>query len=225
MALTNAQIIARACSIAKAPGYAVQAGQYLNMTLSTLCNNYDFDFIKKTQSITLTSAVGYPLNSDSLRTKEVFYSVNGIIFYLFQIPIETFHALPQPNGYSNYPDRFAIDVSTTPNTILFYPPPRISQNVTVNYFPLMPDITTPETDTGIPWYTDQEYLIRKVAASVMLETDDERQPLFEDQAEEMLSKFLTMADDKEGYSQTIKLSRERFRRGISDNPNKAFPFG
>ncbi len=225
MPMTSAQIVARACVIAKAPGYAIQAGQYLNMTLQTLCQTYDFDFIKKTQAIVLNSNQAYDLNSDNLRTKEVFYSVGGIIFYLFQIPIETFHALPEPAGISNYPDRYAVDVSTSPHQILFYPPPSIAQTVTVNYFPLVADITTPETDSGTPWFTNQEYLIRKVAADVMLETDDDRQPAFEAQAERMLSKFLTMADDKEGFSQTIKLSRETFRRGNNMNPNKAFPFG
>lgn len=225
MPMTSAQLIARACTIAKAPGYAVQAGQYLNMLLQTICQTYDFDYIKKTQTITLTSAQAYNLNTDSLRTKEVFYSVGGIIFYLFQIPIETFHALVESPGISNYPDRYAIDVSTSPHQILFYPPPSISQSVTVTYFPQMPDITTPETDITVPWFINQEYLIRKVAADVMLETDDDRQHSFEVQAEKMLSKILTMADDKEGFSQTIKLSRENFRKGQNQNPNKAFPFG
>jgi hypothetical protein len=225
MALTTAQIITRACTIAKVPGYVVQAGQYLNMLLSTLCQTYDFDYIKKTKIISLDGSAGYPLAADHLRTKEVFYSVNGNIFYLFQIPIETYHSLFIGPGVSNYPNKYAIDVSTTPATILFYPPPSISQDVTVNYYPQMPDITTPETATGQPWFLNQEYIIRKVAADLMLETDDERQPLFEVQAEKMLSKILAMDEDKEGFSDTIKLSRERFRAGSNRNPNKAFPLG
>lgn len=225
MSLNTSQIIARACTIAKVPGYTSQAGQYLNMILQNLCQDYDFDFTKKSQTINLTTSLGYDLNSDNLRTKEVFYNVGGIIFYLFQIPIETYHALAQPPGSSNYPDRFAIDVSTNPKTILFYPPPSITNAVTINYFPQMPDISSPATDTTVPWFPDQEYLIKKTAAALMLETDDERQPLFEQQAEGRLSKFLTMDDDKEGFSQTIKLSRQTFRRGSNYNPNKAFPFG
>lgn len=225
MALTSAQIITRACTIAKVPGYTVQAGIYLNMLLATLCQDYDFDYIKKTQLISLNANAGYALNSDHLRTKEVFYNVNGAIFYLFQIPIETYHALFIGPGASNYPNKFAVDVSTDPNTILFYPPPSITQEVTVNYYPQMPDIDTPEASTDIPWFLNQEYLIRKVAANLMLESDDERQPLFELQAEKMLSKILVMADDKEGFSNTITLSRERFRTSTSQNPDKAFPLG
>lgn len=225
MALTAAQIIASACRIAKTPGYIVQAGQYLNMLLSSLCQDYDFDSIKKTQLITLNGNAGYALEEDCLRVKEVFYSVNGSIFYLYQIPIETYHALFNGAGISNYPQQYAIDVSTDPNTILFYPPPSIAQEVTVNYYPQKADIDTPETSTEVPWFPSQEYLIKKLAALIMLETDDERQPLFEMQAEKVLSKFLTMKDDKTGISDTIKLSRERFRNPSSLNPNKAFPLG
>lgn len=225
MSLNSSQIVARACTIAKAPGYIVQAGQYLNLILQSLCQHYDLDITKKTQSISLTTATSYNLNSDCLRVKEVYYNIDGIIFYLFQIPIETYHALPQPPGSSNYPDRYAIDVSTSPQTLLLYPPPSITNTLTVNYYPQMPDITTPETDTSTPWFPNQEYLIRKVASAVMLETDDERQPLFDKQAEDILSKYLIMADDKEGFSPTVKLSRETFRRAPNNNPNKAFPFG
>ena len=223
--MTTAQIIARACVIAKAPGYAVQAGQYLNMLLSTLCQTYDFDYIKKTQLISFNNSASYNLNSDHLRTKEVFYSVNGNIFYLFQIPIETYHSLFIGPGVSNYPNKYAVDVSVSPHIILPYPPPSISQSVTVNYYPQMPDIVTPETDSGTPWFANQEYLITKIAADLMMETDDDRQQAFEARAEKMLSKYLDMDDDKEGFAPTVKLSRERFRTGQSQNPNKAFPLG
>lgn len=225
MSLTSAQIINRACTIAKTPGYTVQAGIYLNMLLSTLCQTYDFDFIKKLQTISLTNVAGYDLNADHLRTKEVYYNVNGAIFYLFQIPIETYHSLFVGPGVSNYPNKYAVDVSTAPNTLLFYPPPSITQDVTVYYFPQMPDITSPETSSTVPWFPNQEYLINKVAADLMLETDDDRQVVFEARAEKMLSKFLDMKDDKEGFSETIKLSRERFRTTASKNPDKAFPLG
>ena len=225
MALTNAQIIARACTIAKAPGYAVQAGQYLNILLSTLCQTYDFDFIKKTQIVPLTGAFGYDLNADNLRTKEAYYLVNGEPFYMFQIPIETYHQLFVGPGVSNYPNKFTVDVSVSPKQFLPYPPPSISQLVTIKYFPQMPDIASPESDTGTCWFINQEYLICKVAADVMMETDDDRQQAFEARAEKMLLKFLDLADDKEGYARTIKLSRERFRTTNNQNPNKAFPLG
>lgn len=225
MALTNAQIIARACTIAKVPGYTAQAGQYLNMILSTLCQTYDFDFIQKTQIINFNNSFSYNLNSDNLRTKEVYYLVNGEPFYLFKIPIETYHQLFVGPGVSNYPNKYAVDVSVTPKQLLPYPPPSITQSVTVNYYPQMPDISSPETSTATCWFPNQEYLITKIAANLMMETDDDRQTIFEARAEKMLMKFLDLADDKEGYAETVKLSRERFRTGQNQNPNKAFPLG
>lgn len=225
MALTSAQLIARACTVAKTPGYSVQAGMYLNMLLSSLCQEYDFDYIKQTQLITLNSNAGYALNSNHLRTKEVFYSVNGAIFYLFQIPIETYHALFNGPGVSNYPYQYAIDVSTDPNTLYFYPPPSIAQTVTVNYYPQMSDIVDPETSSEVPWFQNQEYLLVKIASLLMRETDDERQPLYDMQADKILSKYLSMKDDKTNISDTIKLSREKFRSGDNFPPNKAFPLG
>lgn len=226
MALTNAQLISRACTIAKTPGYTVQAGIYLNLILQALCQTYDFDFIKKQQIIQFNNSFTYSLNSDNLRTKEVYYNINGSIFYLFQIPIETYHSLYIGDGVSNYPNKFAVDVSQSPKQLLPYPPPSISQTVTVNYFPQMPDISSPESDTtGVAWFPDQTYLLMKIAAMLMLETDDDRQQSFEAQADRMLMKFLDLADDKEGFSRTIQLSRERFKTGNNQNPNKAFPLG
>lgn len=226
MALTAAQIIARACAIAKVPGYMVQAGQYLNTILSDLCQTYDFDFAKETQIITLDPSTGtYALDADCLRVKEVFYSVNGTIFYLFQIPIETYHALFQGPGVSSYPNKYAIDVSASPFNILFYPPPNIPQTVTVNYYPQKADIATPESSSTVPWFPNQQYLIKKVAANLMMESDDDRQPSFDRQAEEILSKFLVMKDSKENISDTVKLSRERFRATPQLPSSKAFPLG
>ena len=197
----------------------------MNLTLQELCQTYDFDFIKKTQTISLNNSASYSLNSDNLRTKEVFYSVNGSIFYLFQIPIETYHALFMGPGVSNYPNKFAIDVSTSPKQLLPYPPPSISQDVTVDYFPQMPDIATPESSSSVCWFPEQHYLIKRIAAMLMMETDDERQPAFEQSAEKLLSLFLDLADDKEGFSRTVALSRERFKTGNTQTPNKAFPLG
>lgn len=221
MPLTAAQIIARACTIAKAPGYTVQAGQYLNTVLSDLCQMYDMDFTKQSQTITFsTTQAAYNLNANCLRVKEVFYSVNGAIFYLFQIPIETYHALFNGAGVSNYPNKYAVDVSESPNQILFYPPPSVTFPVTVNYYPQMADITD---FSEVPWFLNQDFLIKKVAAMLMMETDDDRQPLFEQQADGILSKFLVMKDGKEGFSDTIKLSRERFQTAPQLPTSKAFP--
>ncbi|MCK5603832.1 hypothetical protein KAR91_18230 [Candidatus Pacearchaeota archaeon] len=223
MSLTASQIVSAACMIAKVPGYAVQGGVYLNMLLSSLCQEYDFDIIKEEQTVTFNGDSGYPLNSDHLRTKEVFYNVNGSIFELFQIPIEKYHVLFNGSGVSNYPKMYATDVSTTPHTILFYPPPSITIDATVTYYPEKDTISSPETSSEVPWFLNQEYLIRKVSALLMLTTDDVRQLSEERSTEKILSKILTMADDKGGFPTTIKFDKTRFRSGVNTGPSKAFP--
>lgn len=233
MAQTAAQICALACQIAKVPaglngvgGYAAQAGVILNSTLSTLCQTQDFDFISKLLIINASAAnAGYPLNADHLRTRQVFYQVNGDIFELNQISIEKYYSLFQGPGVDNYPYSFAVNVSARPYQILFYPPPVIPLSINVWYYPQMPDIVAPETSAVVPWFPNDEYLRYKVAADLMAITDDSRQEGFDAKARNLLSKFLQMDDDKEGFAQTLKLDRTQFRPSSSAKPNKAFPLG
>lgn len=233
MAQTAAQICALACQIAKVPaglngvgGYAAQAGVILNSTLSTLCQTYDFDFIKKSQIINISAAnASYALNADHLRTRNVYYQVNGDIFDLNQIPIEKYQSLFQGPGVDNYPYSFAVDVSQRPNLIWFYPPPALPLAVTLWYYPQMADIVTPETSATVPWFPNDEYLRYKVAADLMAITDDSRQEGFDAKAASLLSKILQMDDDKEGFARTLQLDRTQFRPSSSAKPNKAFPLG
>ena len=232
MAYTAQKIVQKACSIAKAPGFVTQAGEYLNMILADLCQTYDFDFIRETQVLQASPVAstgdgvlptGYALSADHLRTREVFYRVNGVTFYLIQMPIDSFDQLPQSTGVTNYPTNYAIDTSTTPYTIYFYQPLVIPLTIFIRYQPQMPDITTPETSNVVPWFTNQRYLIKKLAADLMNDTDDERQTKYEEDAEKMLRLFLEMKDDKENYAQTIKLDRNVFRGGGSLKATKQQP--
>lgn len=209
---TSAALIARACAIAKAPGFTSQAGQYLNMILSDLCDIYDFDFIRVTTTINLLPGIlSYPLPADHLRTREVFYNISGAPFYLDQIPIEDYDQLFSGAGISNYPEKYMVKVEDAPNSMYFWPPSSISTPVTVRYQPLMADIVNPESSNEIPWFINQRYLLTKLAADLMSETDDERQNNFEARAEKMLTLFLQMKDDSEGYAKQIKLDGRTFR--------------
>jgi hypothetical protein len=67
------------------------------------------------------------------------------------------------------------------------------------------------------------YLIKKLAADLMNDTDDARQEKYADDAEKMLRLFLEMKDDKENYAQTIKLDRRVFRGGGSLKATKQQP--
>lgn len=232
MPYSSQTIIQKACAIAKAPGFTVSAGQYLNMVLHDLCETYDFDFIRQLQTIQASPVpangdsslpIGYALSDDHLRTREVFYYVNGEPFYLTQMPIERYDQLYNGPGVSNYPTNFAVRTETTPYTMYFYEPLQIPLTIFVRYQPEMPDIASPETSSEIPWFINQRYLLKKLAADLMNDTDDVRQPKFEADAEAMLRLFLAMKDDKEGYAQTIKLDRNVFRGGGSLRPTKQQP--
>lgn len=232
MAYTAQKIVQKACTVAKAPGFVQSAGEYLNLILADLCETYDFDFIRETQVIQAGPVVntgdgalpnGYPLAANHLRTREVFYRVNGVPFYLTARPLEEFDQLPQSAGVTNYPTNYAIDTGTSPYTIYFYQPLVTPLTIFVRYQPLMDDIDTPETSSVIPWFTNQRYLIKKLAADLMNDTDDTRQPEYETAAEDMLRLFLEMKDDKENYAQTVKLDRRVFRGGGSLKSTKKQP--
>lgn len=231
MPYTSQQIVQRACYIAKAPGFVAQAGQYLNLILQDLCQTYDFDFIRELQTLNviplanLTSGLpqGYAMNADHLRTREVFYYVGGQPFYLAQMPIERFDQLFNGPGVSNYPENYSIRTETAPYTMYLYEPPQIPLTVFVRYQPQMPDITTPESSSVVPWFPNQKYLLKQLTADLMAETDDARQEKYEGQARMILDKFLMMKDDKENYAQTVKLDPLRFGNRSSLKPTKQQP--
>ena len=224
MALTSAQIITRVCAICKAPGFITQAGQYLNSNLDDLCQTYDFDYIRKVYSFPVSSASAvYPMPTNYLRARFCYYNVNGTIFWVDQIPYEKYLTLFQGPGVSNYPYNFATDISATPANLYFYPPPAVSVTMNVGYQPRMTDITTPETSSAIPWFLDQRYLITKISADLMQETDDDRADRFHARAAEMLRNILSMDDDKEGYARTVKLDPSTFKNNNSNRPTKQQP--
>ena len=175
-----------------------------------------------------TLPIGYPLAADHLRAREVFYYVSGEPFYLIQMPIEKYDQLYNGPGVSNYPTMFAVDPGTIQTTgtetIYFYEPLQIPLTIFVRYQPLMPDIANPESSAAVPWFTNQRYLIKKVAGDLMSnDTDDARGPAFLTAAENMLRLYLEMKDDKEGYAQTVKLDRNTFRGGGNVRPTKQQP--
>lgn len=226
MALTCAQIVALACQTAKVPGYTSQAGQFLNQVLSELAQTYDFDFYTKQQVLSIypTPSNAFPLNADHLRTREAFYYVSGQPFYLIQMDIRRYNQLYNGPGVANYPTNFAIDVSQSPNVLLPYCPPDIPLSLFVNYYPVHADIATPESSSVVPWFPQQTYLVKSVASALLdIADDDDRQAKLDKDRASILSKFLIMDDDKEGYPQQIKLDRNTFNTGSGLKPTKNQP--
>lgn len=230
MALQAQQIVSLACQIAKCPGYVSQAGQFLNNALQTLAQDYDFDVIRKTFNFTFnTSATGNGyvagcgpnlMPSDFLRAHRngAFYMVNGVPYTMIGYEQAEFDRFVQQAGNAAYPFAFYVDVSKSPMELYVWVPAAGAYAATVRYNPQMPDITTPETSTTVPWFPNSDILITYVAGSLMQITDDARAPSFLGPPETaptgyqaQLRAYLKMKDDPETAGvKTVKLDRRLF---------------
>ena len=219
MALTAAQIVTIACQVAKCPNFVSQAGQMLNAILSDLAQTYDFEATRGTFNFTFNLALGsgpIPLPSDYLRSEpgDVFYTQDGVKYVMINIDLAEFDAMIQQAGLQDYPNYFATDLSQTPPVMYVWQPPSIAFPVTIRYKRQMPDITTPETSTTVPWFPNTTYLYTRLAGELCKITDDERwKDLLGDGqqgAEGIIRKFLILEGDRLARAKSVKLDRRRF---------------
>lgn len=230
-----------ATQIAKAPGFTSQAGIMLNRIQSSLALDFDCPESRQTLNPLTISPNGgdgqntqfyklaLPTSALYLRTKEVFYSVSGTIFYLNQLGLPNYDKLFQGPGISNYPYWYSVDTEGTGSSqaipqMAFYPPPNLSLALTVRLQYLPPDITTPSSSSSVPWFRDQQYLYTKLAAELMGLTGDARRDQFNADAKGMLLAYLKMIDDRENYAQTVIKDPNRFRNVASLRPTKTTGF-
>ena len=225
MAYTSAQLVTLAGQICDVPGRTTQIGQLLNIILQDYAQTMDLDIIFKTTTINfLPSISSYTLPSDYLRYKELFYSVNGTIFYMNQIPLEEYDQQFQGSGINNFPQSFATDMSQSPPLLLPWPPPDTVQAATLRYRPQRADISIPESSTDIPWFPNQRVLLKDLCAETMQLSDDARKAGFDADVEKRMRKYLVMDDDKEGFAQQVKLDRRTFRPRANLPPDKIYGF-
>lgn len=223
MALTSAQIVTQATQICRVPGMVSQAGQQLNAILGDLCQTYDFDTIRETTTLNVTSAsASYALPADFLRTREVFYSINGSIFWVtpFNNNMADYDQMFQGPGINNYPEKYATQVEISPVLMWFWPPPNIPLAITVRYQGQQPDIAVAENSTTVPWFTNQRFLIKRLTADLGAMAGDQRAQTWSEEADHMLRNYLAMSDDKEGRSMTVPLDPNRFRVTANLKPTK-----
>lgn len=232
MAYNAQQICSLARQIAKCPAFTEQSGALLNVILADLCQTYDFDIIRKTDtSVTLSTATGsgpYALPADLLRARinEVFYTINGVKYVMVNLEMWEYDALVQQAGINNFPQAYTIDVSLEDNataSLYVWPPASGAYPLTIRYQPQMPDITTPETSTDVPWFPNQKYLINRLAGELMMLTDDDRATAYlgdnPNGAEGILNKYLKMKDDPEGRAKRVQLDRRNFGTSFNRLPN------
>lgn len=222
MALQAQQIVTLATQAAGVPGMTSQAGQYLNMILSDLCETYDLDLIKATTVLNISSGVGpYNLPAAYLRTLpgEVFITFNNVPYPLVPLDLAEFDSLVQQPGLQSIPTMFATDMSQTPPVIYFWPPPNGVYPVTIRYYQQMPDIASPQSSSVVPWFPNANYLQTCLAGKMMEHVDDSRADSFLAKAEGILNKYLKMKDDSSDRSMRVKLDRRYFGQNFSRIPN------
>lgn len=231
MPFTAAQLVAQSCAVAKVPSYLVQGGIYLNMILSELCTSYELDVARKTYNNSFNSSWGqnsgpYALPLDWLHADrdDVFYTIQGVKYIMIPESLAEFNAQVQQPGLNAYPEFYAVDngpIASGSNPLMYvWPPAGGSYAVTAVYFSQMPDITTPETSSAIPWFPYQLYLLRRLTGELMLLSGDDRAAAFLGGetvqagstflgAAALLDKYLKMKDDNQ-VVKTVTLDRRLF---------------
>jgi len=238
--LTYAQIVARACAIAKAPGFTTQAGQYLNAILEELAQDYDLELAAKTHWFTMnpgaTALFGLSvygsgpmdLPTDFLRMKDALsatYSIgDGVPRELIPCDITEFDQLVQQAGNQSYPRILAIDLSLSDSSqqgasepcpqAYVWPPPSGSFAAQFRYYPAANQIEDPATSAVQPWFPNSTYLITRLAGELMKETDDDRWRTFlgdgPEGAQGILNRYLKNKDNQSNRAKRVRLDQRQF---------------
>jgi hypothetical protein len=207
MPLSAQQMCVQACQVAKCPGYLTQAGQYLNAILVQHALDYDLDIIRRTTTITTTTGTpSYSLPANYLRAREVFYNINGEVFWLDPKTLAQYDQLFQGPGEIDYPYLYATDIAQAPPLMYFYPAPIATLSVTVRYMDNLVEITSPSTSSTVPYLQDQIYLMDRIALELMKITDDERIPLWQKMVDNADLSWMKMANDQNG--RVLKVGRD-----------------
>lgn len=240
MPLSSAQIITLACQIAHVPGWTLQAGQLLNMILADLADTqdldlcrgkFDFNFIADNGSGNGAGPYLLPMDYKRATRGGAFFNIQGVPYVMTNVDQEEYDALVITPGLENYPTVFYTDISPLAadppsNPLMFvWQPASGAYPVTVRYHRLLPDITTPEMSTEVPWFPNQNYLITELAGQLMKVADDPRAREFLSDdpngfgSANLLRKFMQMTNDDAGRAKTVGLDRRRFGTNWQNLPN------
>lgn len=241
MPLQAQQIVGKAAAIAKVPGWTTQAGDALNMILLELAENYDCWPAMRSFTLVLNAGSGvgtlnygsgpYLLPLDYLRMwrDDIIYQVNGTPYHMISIDLDDFDNQVQQPGISNFPLKYATDISNDAITkygakvIYVWPPSGMVLRPQVRYWSLPPDIANPATSTTFPWFPNSNYLITRTAGELMKMTDDARADAYLGDgpggAQGILDRWLKKQVDTEGRAQQVTLDRRRFGTSFASAKN------
>lgn len=209
--LTAAQIIEYALQIAKAPGYTVQAADFLNGRLSSMARRFDFDVLKTFTTINVQAGVQqYLLPTDYVRGLDLRYYIGGLPQAPRQLPLDEFNQINAGSLTMAYPSQWATDPSTADGQapiLYLYPMPNTPFPATLRYACQPPDIANAATSAQVPWFPDSMLLVNLLAADLCMITDDERAQTLGASANDQFLAFMKMQGDGEGYAKTVKLGQ------------------
>ncbi|MCI0557872.1 MAG: hypothetical protein MN733_05205, partial [Nitrososphaera sp.] len=177
--MTAKEIVTHATQIARVPGMMLQAGRILNQVLMELVQEYDLAIALRTNTVEINAATGsgaYELPTNYLRmaSRGAVFEVNEIPYVLTQVTLMEFDALVGVQQGSSFPSLFATNVAASPPFLFVYPPPQLTLTVRMRYYGTIPDIFSPENSSEVPWFTNQNYLVNRVAGELMRIAGDQR---------------------------------------------------
>jgi hypothetical protein len=224
------QIVADACTIAKAPGFIQIGGRQLNLVLNDLVLHRNLKMLRQLESIVVQPGSNGPfaLPTNYLRTYDLFYTVNNFPYFLYPLSQEEYDQLFKDPSIANYPYAYATDLTAqqtqAAGSLYIYPQTNSQLSLSHRYMINMPDIVTPESSATVPWFPDQDYLLTATAMRMMRITDDERYERFKADADGMLQIHLIMDGDEQQVVKEVKLDPQRFRMNRTLRPTKISPY-
>ena len=227
MSLTASQIVAKACKIAKCPGYTVDGGQELNLTLLDLSMHRNLKVNLVTSQIAVPAYSNGPFNleADYLRTYDLsFVDTAGQVYFLEPASLREYDQEYKTAGFGNYPYEWATDLSGNAGLLFIYPQSNAQLSLQHRYYLKRPDIATPETSNLTPWFEDSDYLVVATAARLMRITDDDRRLAFVQECEQLLRSHLMTEGDEQQVVKEVKLDPRRFRINGRLKPTKDDPW-
>ncbi|MCI0557842.1 MAG: hypothetical protein MN733_05055, partial [Nitrososphaera sp.] len=177
--MTAKEIVTHATQIARVPGMMLQAGRILNQVLLELVQEYDLAIALRTQSLVIDATIGsgpyeMPTNYLRMASRGATFKISGIPYVLVQITIMEYDALVGQQQASSFPSSFATNVAASPPNLFVYPPPQQTISLLMRYYGTIPDIFSPENSVEVPWFTNQNYLVNRVAGELMRISGDQR---------------------------------------------------
>lgn len=233
MAQSLSTLVSLACQTVGAPGFGVQAGQFLNMILQELAQTYDLEVERGFYTFNFNPSLinnsgpfyngggPYPLPSDYLRAEpnDVFWVLNGVPYVMINIDLAEFDSLVQQPNNQSYPYWYATDLSQSPPVMYVYQAPNGAYPVYMRYKRQLPDVANPQSSTGASWFPNDNYIYLRLCEFMCRLVDDARAQAFGADAMQTLDRFLKMEGDRLARAETVHLDRRRFGKRYSSLPN------